>query len=472
MRSTPLLDIPITTAAPLSAFAPAQTGNGSFATSLLAALTQILGTPQAAISTGQGPSLEPLAALLGTPTTPGSAQLPIGSQANLEQILATVLKSPGSAPDLAVSTDLAEQLRQILPILEERGTSLAADAPAELVAALEANLAQSGSIAEIHAEWNVLTIQSDSEGEPQAPEPKEATGEQLASELVAILSQWPQASVLPEAVTVSHAEASTTPTATTPKTSTAPASSPAARMLELALSRGSVPPAEDARLSPPAEPLAERTRPNGLALSLLPPETRVAPVKLLGERFSRLLESRSDIPVPQASVLTPAEQKSDAPVQDKNATVLARMDRFEFVARITDALEKARAQSPRHLEVDLHPPALGRMRLQVVNDAGILTARIETETPVARSLLNDQMPVLGRHLEQQGVQIQRFEVIHRPEITTAGESMLGFGQSTNSNSANQGRRRGRWNEDDAADTPRPLSMADLLTMAPGMNRLI
>ena len=59
--------------------------------------------------------------------------------------------------------------------------------------------------------------------------------------------------------------------------------------------------------------------------------------------------------------LDPNSLDSNAPVEDRNASVLARIDRFEFVHRMTQALQRAQAQSPKHMELQLKPPVIGKV---------------------------------------------------------------------------------------------------------------
>jgi hypothetical protein len=48
--------------------------------------------------------------------------------------------------------------------------------------------------------------------------------------------------------------------------------------------------------------------------------------------------------------------------------------------------------------------------LEVKVQAGVLTARVEAETAVARSILLDNLPVLRERLAEQGVRVEQFDV--------------------------------------------------------------
>ncbi len=77
--------------------------------------------------------------------------------------------------------------------------------------------------------------------------------------------------------------------------------------------------------------------------------------KLLGRNPSADLVAERGV-----SILTPEELKpAAASVEDRNATALARVDRSEFVNRVVQALERAHAERPKRIEVEIQPPALG-----------------------------------------------------------------------------------------------------------------
>ena len=62
------------------------------------------------------------------------------------------------------------------------------------------------------------------------------------------------------------------------------------------------------------------------------------------------------------------------------------------------------------MRLRLHPPELGVVRVEVKMDAGVLTARIETETSSARTVLLDNMAALRERLAEQGIKIEKFNV--------------------------------------------------------------
>jgi hypothetical protein len=185
---------------------------------------------------------------------------------------------------------------------------------------------------------------------------------------------------------------------------------------------------------------------------------------------------RTDLAERGLSVLAPDELRTDrSSVEDRNATALARVDRQEFVDRIIQALERARAEQPKKIEIELNPPSLGKLRVQVIDHDGQLTAKIEVHSGATRTLLLDNLPNLDRQLGEQGVQIQRFQVdqvntgssgLQDPTGGTLNQQSPGSGQ--------QGQPNKSSNKDDAEvdEGDAVLTIADLLGWADGMDRLV
>ena len=62
------------------------------------------------------------------------------------------------------------------------------------------------------------------------------------------------------------------------------------------------------------------------------------------------------------------------------------------------------------IRVQLTPPELGTLRLEVKVERGEIVARVETDTQEARNVLLDNLPALRQRLEQQDIKVQRFDV--------------------------------------------------------------
>jgi flagellar hook-length control protein FliK len=183
-----------------------------------------------------------------------------------------------------------------------------------------------------------------------------------------------------------------------------------------------------------------------------------------------------------ASILTPEELKSQttSTTEDRNATALARVDRNEFVNRVVQALERAHTEQPKTIEVELNPPSLGKLRLQVTQIDGQITAKIEVHSDASRSLLLDNLPALDRQLGEQGVQIQRFTVDHMNTGPSASADLSGNAQQQAQQEAAQEQQRQSYRSASADDGQNDnesnrgsgLTVSDLLRIADGMDRLV
>jgi hypothetical protein len=238
-------------------------------------------------------------------------------------------------------------------------------------------------------------------------------------------------------------------------------------------------PVPDSRLAPPqllAEPGNSR-RGSVLPLSFLPKESRLEVPRAVLGRFANSRTRDVDLPPPNLSMLTPAEQSAvGVSTEDRNATVLARIDRVEFVNRMTQALERARLESPKSIELELNPPSLGKLRIEVVDVDGQLTARIQTESSSARTLLLEHLPVLDRHLGEHGIEMQRLQVDHAKETSSMAAGGGNPDSRQNPQSQDQPRQQHppwQWSQrNDEGERAPPISLAELLALAPGMDRMI
>jgi|GEM_PF-3624685 len=85
------------------------------------------------------------------------------------------------------------------------------------------------------------------------------------------------------------------------------------------------------------------------------------------------------------------------------------VDRARFVGRVSSALRLAH-QRDGHLKLQLSPPELGSLRLEISVKHGVLTATMETHTAAARHVLLENLPALRERLAGQDIRIERFDV--------------------------------------------------------------
>lgn len=84
-------------------------------------------------------------------------------------------------------------------------------------------------------------------------------------------------------------------------------------------------------------------------------------------------------------------------------------DQARFVDRVARALQ-ATGDRGGTLRIRLSPPELGSLTLEVKVQGGAVSARVEADTPAARSLLLENLPVLRERLAEQGLRVDQFDV--------------------------------------------------------------
>src|SRR5690606_39939299 len=82
------------------------------------------------------------------------------------------------------------------------------------------------------------------------------------------------------------------------------------------------------------------------------------------------------------------------------------VDPSRFVNRVSRAFQAAE-QRGGVVQLRLSPPELGAMRIELSVQQGVLSARLETETPAAKSVLLDNLPALRDRLAAQDIAVDR-----------------------------------------------------------------
>ncbi|MEO8498080.1 MAG: flagellar hook-length control protein FliK, partial [Planctomycetota bacterium] len=84
-------------------------------------------------------------------------------------------------------------------------------------------------------------------------------------------------------------------------------------------------------------------------------------------------------------------------------------DQARFVDRVARAVQ-ATGDRGGTLRLRLSPPELGALTLEVKVQGGAVTARVEADTPAARSLLLENLPLLRERLAEHGMRVDQFDV--------------------------------------------------------------
>ncbi|MGJ7909823.1 flagellar hook-length control protein FliK [Neobacillus sp. LXY-1] len=81
----------------------------------------------------------------------------------------------------------------------------------------------------------------------------------------------------------------------------------------------------------------------------------------------------------------------------------------------------------------LYPEHLGHVEVKITSQQGMVTAQIVTDTSMAKEALEGQLQQLKQSLQQQGIQLQKIDVV-QTQTTSANQSSLSFAQNGHFNS--------------------------------------
>ena len=81
----------------------------------------------------------------------------------------------------------------------------------------------------------------------------------------------------------------------------------------------------------------------------------------------------------------------------------------ELADRVSNAVRLSH-QNGRQLRIRLHPPELGALQIEVSVRDGVLTARLEVQTPSTRQVILENMSLLRDALSQNGMAVERISV--------------------------------------------------------------
>ncbi|WP_187119013.1 flagellar hook-length control protein FliK [Bacillus marasmi] len=150
----------------------------------------------------------------------------------------------------------------------------------------------------------------------------------------------------------------------------------------------------------------------------------------------------SDVQQQEVTEIQQLQQREAVPIRNSNAnTVVTQqtatltlasfvpevsewMGRFFKISKDLSGLSEAR--------FSLYPKHLGQLQIKIAAQKGQITAQIVTDTQVAKEALEGQLSMLKQALQQQGLQVQKIEIIQH--VPTAQE----FNQGNNNTTFSQG----------------------------------
>jgi flagellar hook-length control protein FliK len=147
------------------------------------------------------------------------------------------------------------------------------------------------------------------------------------------------------------------------------------------------------------------------------------------------------------------------------------VDPARFVQRVARAFKAADEQGG-EIRLRLNPPELGALKVEVAVRDGVMNARIEAETPQARSLLLEHLPALRERLADQQIKIDRFDVDLRQDSAGGGfaNPSPDYGDQRFSGSAAQSSRRTSFST--GADQPAIVASAVANTVDGKINVIV
>lgn len=120
-------------------------------------------------------------------------------------------------------------------------------------------------------------------------------------------------------------------------------------------------------------------------------------------------KSSSDESRPIGSdIRTPSSLVRDASAKQKTVRG-GEVDPAKFMQRVARAFQSAHERQT-EVKIRLSPPELGSLSVEVKVTEGMLSARMQVETPEAKSAVLDNLPMLRERLQEQGIRIDKFDV--------------------------------------------------------------
>jgi len=171
----------------------------------------------------------------------------------------------------------------------------------------------------------------------------------------------------------------------------------------------------------------------------------------------------------------PAAESHDRPrvaTEETKSTTAKRVasdpqhevDRVRLIQRVAKALQTAQDRGGT-LRIRLTPPELGALKIELIVRDGALSARLEAETPAAKTAILESLPALRERLTAQEIKIERFDVDLMQQSDHSGGERHSFADAESSREQADLRRAWR-NESSFA---KPAAAAQTAPAAPERN---
>lgn len=114
-------------------------------------------------------------------------------------------------------------------------------------------------------------------------------------------------------------------------------------------------------------------------------------------------------PAPRERTRTAVDDAQSASTKRMPADPQQEVDRVRLIQRVAKALQTAQERGGT-LRLRLTPPELGALKIELIVRDGALSARLEAETPAAKSAILENLPALRERLTSQEIKIERLDV--------------------------------------------------------------
>jgi hypothetical protein len=121
-----------------------------------------------------------------------------------------------------------------------------------------------------------------------------------------------------------------------------------------------------------------------------------------------------------------------------HATQSAAPRQADLMQQLTDRIQSQIQSGGTEIRIQLKPEMLGRIEIRAENGAAGVTARIATESSEVRQYLEGNLHILQQNLQDQGMRVDRIEVVVQPHLDTRSSS----GQQPSGHAGNGGNERG------------------------------
>lgn len=228
------------------------------------------------------------------------------------------------------------------------------------------------------------------------------------------------------------------------------------------IKNGDAPPIATSNSNTVAQPPVVLTAPAASATTTVAPTLSLESASV-GKTTNTSSQRADQRAAPEATTPASASRESGkSPVDTAKATAPPRartdqqqeVDRVRLVQRVAKAVQTAQDRGA-PLRLRLTPPELGVLRIELIVRDGALSARLEAETPAAKTAILENLSALRERLTAQEIKIERFDVdlMQQPDNSGGGRKSFADAESSREQAAARQFRIERATENKSAHVP-------------------